>query len=107
MTLLLWAITILLSFARFLSLEPSFVRPVDEGLSYASIYPYADEWKRTFAALLQEDPRLELPLPIHFWFRCVDGIARIYFSFEDTHTKPSNNQVPLKLSVSNTLPIHS
>ena len=83
----------LLSFDRVLTLfEASFVRPVDDGLSYASIYPFADEWKRTFSPVIPEDRHLELPLPVHFWFRCVDGIARIYFSLEDTHTKPTNNQ---------------
>ena len=89
---LLWITTFLLLVDHLLTSEPSFVLPVDEGLSYASIYPFADEWKRTFAAVIPEDRHLELPLPVHFWFRCVDGIARIYFSLEDTHSKPTFNQ---------------
>ena len=93
MSLLLRTVTFLLSFDRFLTIETTFfVRPVDDGLRYASIYPFADEWKRTFSPMIPEDRNMELPLPVHFWFRCVDGIARIYFTFEDTHAKPINNQ---------------
>ena len=71
-----------------------FVRPVDEGLVYASIHAYKDEWNRTFRPYenIHGVANLDTPSPFHFFFRCVDGVARMYFTIEDLHSRPINNQ---------------
>ena len=72
-----------------------FVRPVDEGLVYGAIHAYKEEWNRTFRPYethIHGVRDLDTPSPFHFFFRCVDGVARMYFTVEDLHARPINNQ---------------
>ena len=75
--------------------ERQYIRPVDDGLVYAVIHPYRNEWNNTFRPYEKHVHGVSDLLtnsPMHFYFRCVDGVARIYFTIEDLHEKPNNNQ---------------
>ena len=75
--------------------ERTYIRPVDDGLVYAVIHPYRNEWNNTFRPYethIHGVADLKTPSPVHFYFRCVDGVARIYFTIEDLNERPLNNQ---------------
>ena len=74
--------------------EPLYVQHVDDDLVYAVIHPYHNEWNDTFRPYENVHGVKDLltPSPMHFYFRCVDGVARIYFTIEDLHFKSVRNQ---------------
>jgi hypothetical protein len=75
--------------------ERLFLRPVDDGLVAASIHPYSGEWNKTFRPYethVHGVKDLQVPSPVLFYFRCVDGVARIYFTIQDFFKAPVNNQ---------------
>ena len=75
--------------------ERQYIRSVDDGLVYAVIHPYRQEWNSTFRPYekhVHGVADLKTPSPVHFYFRCVDGVARIYFTIEDLNQRPINNQ---------------
>ena len=75
-------------------LEKQYIGQVDDDLMYAVIHPYRNEWNETFRPYENVHGVKDLltPSPMHFYFRCVDGVARIYFTIEDLHFKPPHNQ---------------
>ena len=74
--------------------EKQYIGQVDDDLVYAVIHPYHNEWNDTFRPYEKVHGVGDLwtPSPMHFYFRCVDGVARIYFTIEDLHFKPPRNQ---------------
>ena len=63
--------------------------PIDGGVQYSLILPFADEWKN-----LIDDENHPIPSPFHMWFKCIDNQVRGYFMVEDmrqlSHGKEAN-----------------